>query len=58
MNQEFRNIVEEQIFQISVAGKKGERKTNCRFYRLKGEKLCSWTVEEKELEYQASNKNE
>jgi alkaline phosphatase D len=48
-------LVEEQNFsRITVSGKKGERKLIVDFIGLKGEKLCSWTVEEKELEYQVS----
>jgi len=47
MNQEFPDIGWEQNFPGYQLPGKGEKKTNCRFYRVEGEKLCSWTMEEK-----------
>ena len=43
-------LVEQQNFsKLSVTGKKGERKLTVEFISLKGEKLSSWAIEEKEL---------
>jgi len=43
-------LVEQQNFsRLSVTGKKGERKLTVEFISLKGEKLSSWAIEEKEL---------
>ena len=43
-------LVEEQNFsRITVSGKSGERKLTVEFIGLKGDKLSSWTVGEKEL---------
>ena len=44
-------LVEEQNFsKITITGKKGERKLTVEFIGLKGDKLSSWSIGEKELQ--------